>query len=182
MSLICGACNEQITSVSLDAFGMTFHPTCLVCNVCGKDFSDGSVLQEGQDGYAYCAKDFVNTFCPKCATCGEGIQGQVITALDRSYHPEHFVCSTCKVVLSGQFFAGPNGTPFCEKHYYESQGLLCPECEKPILSGKCIPFLDKKYHPEHFKCNYCKKNLVGQPYQKQNNKPYCKQCHLSLFG
>jgi hypothetical protein len=40
-------------------------------------------------------------------------------------------------------------------------GLLCKECEKPIVAGKCVQFGDFKYHVEHFKCSYCKKNLAG---------------------
>lgn len=74
------------------------------------------------------------------------------------------------------------GVPYCEKHYYEVMGLLCFDCEKPILGGKAVSFLDKKYHPEHFKCSHCKKNLVGNKYNKKNNKPYCEPCFIALFG
>jgi hypothetical protein len=32
---------------------------------------------------------------PPCAQCGEMIIGQVVTALGKTYHPEHFVCYHC---------------------------------------------------------------------------------------
>jgi len=182
MATPCSGCGESITDVSLDAFGLSWHPYCLGCNVCGKDFSDGSKVEEGTDGYAYCTKDYIATFSAKCPSCGEFIEGQTIEAMGKKWHPNHFVCGTCKAVLNGQFFPAENGIAYCEKHYYDAMGLLCADCEKPILSGKCIPFLDKKYHPEHFRCSHCKKGLVGKQYSKQNTKPYCKECHIALFG
>eukprot|EP01119_Soliformovum_irregulare_P001135 TRINITY_DN1084_c0_g1_i1.p1 TRINITY_DN1084_c0_g1~~TRINITY_DN1084_c0_g1_i1.p1 ORF type:complete len:183 (+),score=5.76 TRINITY_DN1084_c0_g1_i1:107-655(+) len=182
MSVICSGCGENITNVCLNAFGMTWHPTCICCNVCGKDFNDGSRLHEGDDGYAYCAKDYQDSFSVKCASCHGSIVGPCLEALGKKWHPDHFMCTTCKVVLSGQYFSTDDGLPYCERHYYEAMGLICAECEKPIVSLKCVPFGQKKYHPEHFKCTYCKTSLVGQPVQKQNEKPYCKKCHISLFG
>eukprot|EP01114_Cavostelium_apophysatum_P011087 TRINITY_DN2526_c0_g1_i1.p1 TRINITY_DN2526_c0_g1~~TRINITY_DN2526_c0_g1_i1.p1 ORF type:complete len:183 (+),score=4.95 TRINITY_DN2526_c0_g1_i1:59-607(+) len=182
MSVVCSACNGQILDICLNAFQMTWHPHCLCCYVCGKDFSDGSRVEEGEDGYAYCTKDYIDTFAPKCAGCAQSILGQCLDAMGKKWHPEHFVCGTCKVPFTGQFFSTEDGVPYCEKHYYEATGMLCADCERPIVSGKCVQFLDRKFHPEHFKCTYCKKNLVGQPYMKHNAKPYCKTCHTALFG
>jgi len=183
MNLNCSGCGEVIESGTvLNAFEMTWHPACLVCNVCGKDFSDNSVLCEGEDGFAYCQKHFTETFTNKCAGCGEAIVGEMLEAVGKKWHPGHFVCGTCKVNLDKNFFSGEDGIPYCEIHYYQSIGLICAECEKPIITGKCVQFLEVKYHPEHFKCSYCKKNLLGQQYLKQNSKPYCKNCHIALFG
>jgi len=180
--MICSGCGGTITDLCLDMFKMHWHPSCLCCNTCGKDFSDGSTAHEGSDGYAYCSKDFQDAFGTKCASCGQVIVGELLNAIEKQFHPNCFVCGTCKVQLSGQFFIAPNGNPYCEKHYYEVIGMLCADCDRPIISGKCISFLEKKYHPEHFRCSFCKKNLVGQQYMKQNLKPYCKNCHISLYG
>jgi paxillin len=189
--VVCANCNEAISGIALFAFEMHWHPYCLACNTCGRDFTDGLSAEEGPDGLAYCTKDFHAKFSDKCASCNQVILGQMLTALDKKWHPDHFVCGTCKEPLPGTFFPGPNGNftwfssiemPYCEKHYYELMGLLCPECEKPIIGGKAVSFAEKKYHPEHFRCAYCKKNLVGEAYLKQNGKPYCKKCHVSLFG
>ena len=59
-SNICSACNEEIYDGNMIiAFGMAWHPYHLVCATCGKDFSDGSIVREGEDGYAYCESIFV---------------------------------------------------------------------------------------------------------------------------
>lgn len=109
MSSNCSACNEKINNIALFAFGMVWHPTCLCCNICGKDFSDGSKVEEGEDGYAYCTKDFINKFSVKCASCNEPIIGQVINAMGKTWHPDHFICNTCKTKLSGQFYSTEDG-------------------------------------------------------------------------
>eukprot|EP01117_Protostelium_nocturnum_P007625 TRINITY_DN2731_c0_g1_i1.p1 TRINITY_DN2731_c0_g1~~TRINITY_DN2731_c0_g1_i1.p1 ORF type:complete len:191 (+),score=37.98 TRINITY_DN2731_c0_g1_i1:79-651(+) len=180
---LCGGCSEPFIDVSIRAFNMSWHPTCLGCNVCGKDFSDGSAVNEGEDGFAYCYRDYVDTFAPRCAGCGDPIIGQTINAAGKSFHPDHFACATCKCPFpEGQFFIGDDGAPYCERHYYESSGLICADCEKPIYTGKCINFDEKRFHPEHFKCGFCKKNLTGQAYNKQDGKPFCKTCHLKLYG
>jgi hypothetical protein len=34
-----------------------------------------------------------------CAGCRKFIIGETTTAMGRSYHPEHFVCSSCSAVI-----------------------------------------------------------------------------------
>ena len=102
---------------------MTWHTYHLCCNSCGKDFSDGSKVEEGEDNFAYCEECFVTAFSTICAGCNAPIDGEVINAMDLAWHPEHFVCTTCKQRLEA-FFPGPDGYPYCEKHYYQSQGIF----------------------------------------------------------
>jgi len=40
----CSGCGEVVTGTVLNAFGMGWHPSCLGCNICGKDFSDVGVV------------------------------------------------------------------------------------------------------------------------------------------
>eukprot|EP01108_Squamamoeba_japonica_P003153 TRINITY_DN259_c0_g1_i1.p1 TRINITY_DN259_c0_g1~~TRINITY_DN259_c0_g1_i1.p1 ORF type:complete len:181 (-),score=11.62 TRINITY_DN259_c0_g1_i1:84-626(-) len=177
----CGGCGELITDMVLEAFGMTWHPYHLCCNGCGCDFTTGKV-HEGEDGFAYCDRCHVRAFSTICAGCDDIVEGDVVNAMEVQWHPNCFACNTCKEPLSDSFFPGPDGMPYCEPHYYESQGLLCSGCERPILVGKCVNFLKTKYHPECFKCSFCKKALAGMKYAKHNEKPYCQPCHIKLHG
>eukprot|EP01111_Echinosteliopsis_oligospora_P014938 TRINITY_DN5754_c0_g1_i1.p1 TRINITY_DN5754_c0_g1~~TRINITY_DN5754_c0_g1_i1.p1 ORF type:complete len:184 (-),score=38.85 TRINITY_DN5754_c0_g1_i1:51-602(-) len=179
---VCSSCNEIIDDIVLTAFGMNWHPHHLGCNTCGKDFSDGSRCEEGPDGFAYCSPHFIDAFAPKCGGCDLPIMGTVINALEKAWHPEHFACATCKQPLNNSFFHGDDMIPYCEKHYYASMNLLCATCDKPIVTGKLVSMGDRRYHPEHFSCSYCKKNLAGSGYKKQNDKPYCQNCYIKLFG
>jgi hypothetical protein len=170
----CGGCGEEITDIVLRAFGMTWHPYHLSCNTCGNDFSDGSKVFEGEDNFAYCGNCFERAFSTICAGCDQVIDGELVNAINLTFHPNCFVCKTCKAPLSDSFFPVGDGTAYCEKHYYDAQGLLCRECEKPILVGKCVQFSQWKYHIEHFKCSFCKKPLAGLKFQAYREKPFCQ--------
>lgn len=50
------------------------------------------------------------------------------------------------------------GMPYCETHYHSKRGSLCAGCSKPI-TGRCITAMFRKFHPEHFVCAFCLKQL-----------------------
>lgn len=81
--------------------------------------------------------------------------------------------------INGSFFEH-DGQPYCEVHYHERRGSLCSGCQKPI-TGRCITAMGKKFHPEHFVCAFCLKQLNKGTFKEQNDKPYCQNCFLKLF-
>jgi paxillin len=128
--------------------------------------------------------DFKETFNPQCVACGKEIEGSVkVEALGKVWHQECFKCPMCpQPFTSLSFVPGDDGNPWCERHFYEKQGLLCCACDMPITEGKRIRIGDKAYHPEHLVCEYCRKHLAGLTYKQKNGKPYCAKCHSALFG
>lgn len=176
----CSSCGGPIAGQVLIAFNMPWHPEHLGCAVCGTPFTGGKRVMEGEDGNAYCERDFIDTFAVKCGKCSEPVIGECVNALGVGYHPEHFCCEVCKTTLEGAFFEHEGGI-YCEQHYYKMLGLLCPECEKPIF-GKCVNARGVRYHPDHFKCEFCKKPLAGLAFYVHNDRPYDKKCALKLFG
>lgn len=40
----------------------------------------------------------------------------------------------------------------------------------------------RKFHPEHFVCAFCLKQLNKGTFKEQNDKPYCHVCFDKLFG
>lgn len=81
--------------------------------------------------------------------------------------------------VNGSFFEH-DGQPYCEVHYHERRGSLCSGCQKPI-TGRCITAMAKKFHPEHFVCAFCLKQLNKGTFKEQNDKPYCQSCFVKLF-
>ena len=59
--------------------------------------------------------------------------------------------------VGGNFFEH-DGLPYCETHYHAMRGSLCAGCHKPI-SGRCITAMFRKFHPEHFLCSFCLKQV-----------------------
>ena len=62
--------------------------------VCNRLLSSGGYFMKN-DVY-YCSKDYHTLFGTKCLTCGEYVEGRVVTALGKSYHPHCFTCDRCK--------------------------------------------------------------------------------------
>ncbi|VDD80850.1 unnamed protein product [Mesocestoides corti] len=49
----------------------------------------------------------------KCAKCKNDITGPVVTAMDKKWHNDCFVCGGCKSKLAGKTFHNKDGTPYC---------------------------------------------------------------------
>eukprot|EP01087_Luapelamoeba_hula_P005947 TRINITY_DN1603_c0_g1_i1.p1 TRINITY_DN1603_c0_g1~~TRINITY_DN1603_c0_g1_i1.p1 ORF type:complete len:446 (+),score=95.68 TRINITY_DN1603_c0_g1_i1:66-1403(+) len=177
----CSACGQPILRNQLTAFGMQWHKEHLACAICKRNFLENDVpVVEGNDGKAYCQTDYLNKFAPKCTRCTKPIAGECTNALGKQWHPACFVCKTCSNPFSGTFFEH-EGNAYCEKHYYDEKGLICPECERPII-GKCITAKGKRYHPQHFVCSHCKKKLGGNEYFYHDSKLFCKGCSITFYG
>ena len=70
------------------------HPHPSPFPVCNRLLSSGGYFMKN-DVY-YCSKDYHTLFGTKCLTCGEYVEGRVVTALGKSYHPHCFTCDRCK--------------------------------------------------------------------------------------
>ncbi|XP_029115207.1 paxillin isoform X3 [Scleropages formosus] len=175
----CFYCNGPILDKVVTALDRTWHPEHFFCAQCGAFFGPEGFHEK--DGKAYCRKDYFDMFAPKCGGCARAILENYISALSSLWHPECFVCRECFTpFVNGSFFEH-DGQPFCEAHYHERRGSLCSGCQKPI-TGRCITAMGKKFHPEHFVCAFCLKQLNKGTFKEQNEKPYCQSCFLKLFS
>lgn len=175
----CSYCNGPIVDKCVTALNKTWHPEHFFCAQCGRPFGDEGFHEK--DGKAYCRADFFDMFAPKCGGCGRAIVDNYISALNRHWHPECFACWECHQPFGGASFFDYEGLPYCENHYHAKRGSLCAGCQKPI-SGRCITAMYKKFHPEHFVCAFCLKQLNKGTFKEQNDRPYCHPCFVKLFG
>ncbi|XP_039885002.1 paxillin-like isoform X2 [Simochromis diagramma] len=175
----CHYCNGPILDKVVTALDKTWHPDHFFCAQCGAFFGPEGFHEK--DGKAYCRKDYFDMFAPKCGGCARAILENYISALNSLWHPECFVCRECFTpFINGSFF-DHDGQPYCEAHYHERRGSLCSGCQKPI-TGRCITAMGKKFHPEHFVCAFCLKQLNKGTFKEQNDKPYCHACFVKLFS
>lgn len=68
-----------------------------------------------------------------CCACNKPIVGQVVTALGKTWHPEHFTCTHCGTELANQNFFERNSAPYCETDYQNLFSPRCAYCNAPIL-------------------------------------------------
>jgi len=116
-----------------------------------------------------------------CATCKGAILGEMIQALGKTFHPEHFSCGNCKNPLGSKSFYEYNGEPHCENCYQELFCHKCAHCDKPVLD-RCITAMGKKWHPDHFICTQCLLPFKNGTFFERDGKPYCEQDFFGVFA
>ncbi|CAG9860622.1 unnamed protein product [Phyllotreta striolata] len=175
----CAYCNGPILDKCVTALEKTWHMDHFFCAQCGKQFGEEGFHE--REGKPYCRDDYFDMFAPKCGACNRAIMENYISALNAQWHPDCFVCRDCRQPFIGGSFFDHEGQPYCETHYHLKRGSLCAGCHKPI-SGRCVTAMFRKFHPEHFVCAFCLKQLNKGTFKEQNDKPYCHNCFDKLFG
>ncbi len=59
------------------------------------------------DNKVYCADHF------KCHSCNQPIDSQIVFALGKRFHVNHFNCAVCRKSLVGEPFYDKGGSPHC---------------------------------------------------------------------
>jgi hypothetical protein len=77
-------------------------------------------------GEYYCSGDYHSQYGTKCKTCGDFVEGRVVTALGNSYHPRCFTCDRCKNEIR-------SGTAVT---YNDRQEILCQLCTNATLRDR----------------------------------------------
>jgi paxillin len=175
----CAYCNAAILGKCITALEKTWHPEHFFCTQCGKQFGEDGFHEK--DGKPYCRDDYLEMFALKCAGCNRPITENYISAMNSQWHPGCFACRDCRQPFNGGSFFDHDGQPYCELHYHAKRGSLCAGCHKPI-SGRCVTAMSRKFHPEHFVCSFCLKQLNKGTFKEQNDKPYCHPCFEKLFA
>lgn len=87
---------------------------------------------------------------PLCGQCGQPVTGQCVTALEQSWHPEHFICTKCCKPFDNQQFFELDGKPYCDACMQDAAAPKCQQCGNAI-TGKCVTIQSGKFHSECFK-------------------------------
>ncbi|XP_030764374.1 transforming growth factor beta-1-induced transcript 1 protein-like isoform X2 [Sitophilus oryzae] len=113
-----------------------------------------------------------------CAQCKETITGSILTALGKSWHPDHFVCDGCKEPITETKFHTNEDKPYCGNCHVKLFAKTCHACDKPILD-KCVQAMGANWHEDHFICGGCKAKLIGTQFMDVKGAPFCQKCYLS---
>jgi paxillin len=170
----CAYCQKPVLEKCLTALDQSWHPEHFFCTSCKKTFDDIHGFHE-KENKPYCSDCFHGSFGPKCATCNSTITDSYITALNRQWHANCFVCQECRQPFEKGSFYEHNGLPYCELHYHVKMGLVCAKCMQPVR-GRCVNAMGQKFHPEHFVCAQCEKQLTKSGFHDVSGRPYCEEC------
>lgn len=116
-----------------------------------------------------------------CSGCRKAIVGESVQALGRSYHPDHFVCSTCgKNIGNGGFFE-KEGQPQCDRCYQAVFCKRCASCDLPI-TNQLVTALGQSWHPKCFVCTDCASPFPGGSFVERDGRPFCTNCFYNVFS
>ncbi|XP_077205977.1 actin-binding LIM protein 1 isoform X25 [Paroedura picta] len=126
----------------------------------------------------------------RCNGCGEFVEGEVVTALGKTYHPSCFACTVCKrpfppgdrVTFNGRdCLCQMCAQPMSSSPKELSSSSNCAGCGRDIKNGQALLALDRQWHLGCFKCKACAKVLTGE-YISKDGAPYCEKDYQVLFG
>ncbi|XP_067278444.1 actin-binding LIM protein 1a isoform X13 [Pseudorasbora parva] len=185
----CAKCGEVCKGEVLRVQAKHFHIKCFTCKVCGCDLAQGGFFMKKGD--YLCTLDYQRIHGTRCNICGEFVEGEVVTALGKTYHPACFVCTVCKrpfpagdrVTFNGkdclcQYCAEPM-SPGPTKDVVGPSS--CAGCGRDIKNGQALLALESQWHLGCFKCKACSKVLTGE-YISKDGAPYCEQDYQVQFG
>ncbi|XP_074403133.1 LIM and senescent cell antigen-like-containing domain protein 2 isoform X1 [Zonotrichia albicollis] len=177
---VCERCQARFDPAEriVNSNGELYHESCFVCAQCFRQFPEGLFYEF--EGRKYCEHDFQMLFAPCCGECGEFITGRVIKAMNNNWHPECFRCELCDVTLADLGFVKNAGRHLCRPcHNREkAKGLgkyICQKCHL-IIDEQPLMFRNDSYHPDHFNCTHCGKELTAEA-RELKGELYCLPCH-----
>ncbi|KAH8246516.1 hypothetical protein KR038_007944 [Drosophila bunnanda] len=117
-----------------------------------------------------------------CHKCKEVITKRMITALGKTFHPEHFRCRHCEQQIDDATFNIQDNEPVCTKCFQERYTHICAACKQPILE-RTVSAMGESWHENCFRCDgACRKPLASLPFYERDGKVYCRQDYEDLFA
>ncbi|KAM9810391.1 LIM domain kinase 2 [Neosynchiropus ocellatus] len=127
----CAGCGGRIQdSFHMKVLQDSWHNACFQCSVCCDHLTNWYYEKAGK---LYCRKHYWEKFGELCHGCSLLMTGPAMVAGEHKYHPECFVCLSCKVVIE-------------ERDTYalvERSKLYCGKCYKQVV---LTPMLEKRSH------------------------------------
>ncbi|XP_055101474.1 actin-binding LIM protein 2 isoform X5 [Symphalangus syndactylus] len=189
-AILCNTCGNVCKGEVLRVQDKYFHIKCFVCKACGCDLAEGGFFV--RQGEYVCTLDYQRLYGTRCFSCDQFIEGEVVSALGKTYHPDCFVCAVCRLPFPPGDRVTFNGKEcMCQKcslpvsvgsSAHLSQGLRsCGGCGTEIKNGQALVALDKHWHLGCFKCKSCGK-LLNAEYISKDGLPYCEADYHAKFG
>lgn len=162
---ICQLCKKPGKVNELVTIGnKRVHPHHHLCTQCKEPLKPDF---KRYDENMYCVGCYAHATAQTCAGCKRPIQGRLITAMGKAWHPEHFGCASCEKPFYDAAHYEWEGKAYCEAHYKTVRGEICLYCDQP-LTGKGIFGSNRKWCDNHFVCFGCDKTLANTEFQSHD--------------
>jgi hypothetical protein len=171
----CATCNENIRGKYCQAIGKDWHPECFKCQSPGCQASLQTTGFIEDNGKVFCRSCFERDIAYPCAKCNRKIIGDVMHALNQTWHMTCFVCVKCKKTFQDGIFHWQNEQPYCVDDYNVLFATFCRGCSLRVEAGdQYIEALGASWHDNCFTCATCHADLRNSGFYNRNNLPVCK--------
>jgi len=109
----CGKCNNVISGKFFTAMAKDWHPECFKCQVTDCDARLEAVGYIENEGMPYCKKCYEAEIAYSCSKCGLKIIGDIMHALNQTWHLKCFCCCICGIPFNDGIFHFVNEKPYC---------------------------------------------------------------------
>uniref|UniRef100_A0A3P9BPQ4 LIM zinc-binding domain-containing protein n=1 Tax=Maylandia zebra TaxID=106582 RepID=A0A3P9BPQ4_9CICH len=82
----CQNCGKPCKGEALRVQNKHFHIKCFICKVCGCELAQGGFFV--RQGDYICTLDYQRLYGTRCFSCQDFIEGEVVSALGKTYHPQ----------------------------------------------------------------------------------------------
>lgn len=117
-----------------------------------------------------------------CGGCGIQIRGPFVSALEKTWCPDHFICANpnCRVPLIDMGFVEEDGKLFCERDYEQYFAPTCGKCGRAIV-GEVVNALKNTFHTNCFLCVQCRQPCGVGSFHMEDGKIYCPTDWAAMF-
>ncbi|XP_053327774.1 transforming growth factor beta-1-induced transcript 1 protein isoform X2 [Spea bombifrons] len=176
---LCQSCHRPIAGQVVTALGHAWHPEHFVCAHCHTMIGSTNFFEK--DGQPYCERDYFALHAPRCSMCDLPILQNMVTALGRTWHPEHFCCRICKKQIGEEGFHEKDGVQYCSEDYFRLFGAVCAGCSEPVKESY-ISALGGLWHPHCFVCHVCRTPFINGSFFESDGLPLCETHYHSRRG
>jgi DNA-directed RNA polymerase subunit RPC12/RpoP len=117
---------------------------------------------------------------PICKGCGQPIWGNYLSALNATWHPEHFVCAACGRPIAGASFQMHEDAPYHSECFRDRIAPRCAYCGKPLMGEYLVDQWGTRYCKEHQSqfphCAYCGRLVPPQDQEMGKDAVRCPVC------
>lgn len=171
---ICEGCGKVILGPYLSYKGKDWHADEFVCAArnCRKPLQNIGFVEE--NGERYCKDCYEKHFAHVCGKCHQKIVGNVMHALNQTWHMTCFVCTACSQPFTDGVFQMNNDQPYCVNDYNRLFSQMCKGCNFTIDSGdNYLEALSAFWHESCFNCAVCHCDLKNVGFFGVSGKPVC---------
>jgi LIM domain/Protein DA1 len=122
---------------------------------------------------------------PICKRCGQPIVGSYLTALDATWHPEHFVCAACGLPIDDAHFHVHDQAPYHKACYERELAPHCVYCGRALMGEYLIDSWGQKFCKEHentyLHCSFCGRLVPPKDREQGAERVRCAVCRSTAI-